>query len=95
MEPNLDMRVLRPPESQESSLSAQVELRVRRLLWLLHGHVELCTDDKKMGCAACLLDYSSAPLHEIVEQLDTLAGLDPRWMGARCDIASGVTQNWP
>lgn len=49
----------------------QLELEVRKMLWLGHGHTRLYGDDGEMQCGLCapLWDYRRAPLAELQQHV--------------------------
>lgn len=51
----------------------QIERRLRRELWLGHGHDALYGDDGEMQCSKCLpvYDYKRAPLEQVIEAAET------------------------
>ncbi len=54
------------------NMQPDLELRIRQLLWLLHGHQGLYGDDGEMQCATCGLDYKREDLERIASRLELI-----------------------
>lgn len=68
-------------------------LRLRKLLWLNHGHYPLYGDDGEMQCQACMVDFKRTPV-ELIEQrfFDIANGIVNANM-TQCNCRNGYPQS--
>ncbi len=58
----------------EVVLIERICARLRKLLWLHHGHgVYLYGDDGEMQCSSCMIDFKRDPINKIEQEFERQA----------------------